>query len=131
MREMTDDEKSDQRWRDEMDQRYGWMSWGGNGFSFECGLGWKNILEDLFRRIDFALVDQDIRKEFQVTQIKEKFGTLRFYCHGGNEAVDAHIRVAEQMSEFTCERCGQRGTMHRKGWMSVRCEQCREEENKR
>jgi hypothetical protein len=44
----------------------------------------------------------------QVTldQVKEKFGTLRFYYTGGDDVIDGMVRMAESMSGTTCEGCG-------------------------
>jgi hypothetical protein len=59
-----------------------------------------------------------------VTQVKEKFGTLRFYYNGGNDYVDGMVRMAESMSGCTCEQCGAPGTQIGSGWISTRCEGC-------
>lgn len=56
-----------------------------------------------------------------VDQVKEKFGTLRFYYHGGDETVDGMVRMAESMSSVTCEVCGNKGKIQGKGWVSCRC----------
>ena len=37
--------------------------------------------------------------QVEATQVKEKFGGLRFYTFGGNEKIDALISFAESMSE--------------------------------
>lgn len=39
-------------------------------------------------------------------QVKEKFGTLRFYVEGGDEYIRGLISMAESMSGVTCEKCG-------------------------
>jgi hypothetical protein len=49
-----------------------------------------------------------------VSQIKEKFGTLRFYWHGNvsDEAlkkINHAIDLAKACSECTCEVCGAEG----------------------
>lgn len=41
-----------------------------------------------------------------VSQIKEKFGTLRFYYRGGDEYVDGLEHMADSMSAVMCEDCG-------------------------
>lgn len=74
-------------------------------------------------------------KVYQViaVQVKEKFGTLRFYYDGGDEYVRALENMAESMSARTCEVCGNPGKVYRDGWHSTLCpthakEQHREEE---
>jgi hypothetical protein len=67
------------------------------------------------------------------TQVKEKFGTLRFYYDGGDEYVRALENMAESMSARTCEVCGNPGKVYRDRWHSTLCpthakEQHREEE---
>ncbi len=54
-------------------------------------------------------------------QIKEKYGTLRYYYRPGSDdvapglldAMDAIADEAERVSAVTCERRGQSGTLHR------------------
>ncbi|MEK7090164.1 MAG: hypothetical protein AAB930_01100, partial [Patescibacteria group bacterium] len=43
-------------------------------FGFECGDGWFGLIKKLCEK----LKDLDL-KDFRVTQVKEKFGGLRFY----------------------------------------------------
>lgn len=45
-----------------------------------------------------------------VTQVKEKFGTLRFYF-GSNDVIDGFVRAAEAASSRICEECGRYGTL--------------------
>ena len=60
----------------------------------------------------------------QVTldQVKEKFGTLRFYYRGGDEYIRGMVDMAESMSGITCEVCGNVGKMHRGGWLRTLCD---------
>ena len=55
------------------------------------------------------------------TQIKEKFGTLRMYYEGGDETTSAIVSFAENMSETTCEVCGDGGQVYGGGWISTLC----------
>ena len=58
-----------------------------------------------------------------VLQIKEKYGTLRFYYHGGDKVVDGMVRMAESMSAVTCEECGNSGKMQHGGsWYRTLCD---------
>ena len=56
------------------------------------------------------------------SQVKEKFGGLRFYTNGYNEAVSAMISMAESMSYRTCEVCGNPGRSNNYGWISTLCD---------
>lgn len=55
-------------------------------------------------------------------QIKEKFGTLRFYYHGGDDIIDGMVRMAEAMSAVTCEDCGVPGKIRRGAWIRTLCD---------
>jgi hypothetical protein len=56
-----------------------------------------------------------------VTQVKEKFGGLRFYVHGATDEQYAMIRFAEAMSYKTCGVCGNRGKSTGGYWINTRC----------
>ena len=68
----------------------------------------------------------------QVTldQVKEKFGTLRFYYTGGDEYIDGLVSMAESMSAVTCEECGNPGTQTDGGWIKTICKPCTKEKVK-
>lgn len=58
------------------------------------------------------------------TQIKEKFGTLRFYYRGGDEFVDGVVSMAASMSARICEVCGAPATLEQEGgWVRTRCKE--------
>lgn len=56
-----------------------------------------------------------------ICQIKEKFGTLRFYVDGGDEIINGIIRHAEFISSRTCEVTGNLGALcnSRGGWFKT------------
>ncbi len=64
-------------------------------------------------------------------QVKEKFGTLRFYIDGGNEYTSALVQMAESFSGVTCEVCGDRGELVGGGWLQTLCKTHAEEKIKR
>ena len=116
------------------------MCWG-----FECGDGWFNILNQLMSNIQHHIDwnNQNFEKGYkqykQVTQVtldqvKEKFGTLRFYYSGGDDVIDGMVRMAESMSGVTCEECGSPGKRVGGGWVHTYCTPCeikREEASKK
>lgn len=67
----------------------------------------------------------------EVQQVKEKFGTLRFYTHGADDTVYGMISMAESLSSVICEECGCPGTQGGKHWIKTLCANCRtkQEEN--
>lgn len=59
---------------------------------------------------------------FTATQIKEKYGTLRFYYSGGDDYINGIIAYAESMSQTTCEICGDKGLLRGFGWVKTTCD---------
>lgn len=57
------------------DMRSTAMCWG-----FECGAGWSSILDELSARLTF--ITKVSGMEIVASQVKEKYGTLRFYTSG-------------------------------------------------
>lgn len=89
----------------------------------QVGIGWNklviNLINDLFK----------LGWNGQLLQIKEKFGTLRFYINGINDSaieklINTRIEQAEMESAFTCEMCGDLGTLNYDGWIRCLCIQC-------
>lgn len=64
----------------------------------------------------------------QVTldQVKEKFGTLRFYYTGGDDYIDGMVSLAESLTGVTCESCGNVGERRGGGWVHTYCTPCEE-----
>ena len=60
-------------------------------------------------------------------QIKEKFGGLRFYYHGGDDQVAGMVYMAETILWNTCEYCGSHEEIETtKGWITRVCKKCKE-----
>lgn len=91
-------------------------------FGFECGKGWYPLIEHLASDINGILEKEQI--EMQVTQVKEKFGSLSFYYYGGNQEIQNLVSKAEEASYTVCETCGAPGTLRKNGWYEVKCDQC-------
>ena len=110
------------------------MFWG-----FECGDGWYNIIDAMCaiiqghinfqnnkRRIYLEKNYEDIPDhvpQVVAVQVKEKFGSLRFYYDGGDDYINGVVNMAVIMSEKTCMECGSPGTMRTDGWWHVACEE--------
>jgi hypothetical protein len=60
------------------------------------------------------------------SQVKEKFGGLRFYIDGGTDEHRAYIRFAEEMSYTICETCGTTTNVVQtvSGWVYTTCRPC-------
>lgn len=100
-----------------------YVDYGGNprqtamAFGFECGDGW----EPLIRRLSEVVEPLGV----VATQVKEKFGTLRFYIRGGSDEAYKAIRAAEGESARTCEECGADGALRTAGWYRTLCDGCK------
>jgi len=80
-------------------------------FGFQCGDGWFNILWRLCVELEplVAELEQETGERFEVVQVKEELGTLRFYVSHHSDPIDERITEAQKESSRTCEVCGQPG----------------------
>lgn len=97
-------------------------------FGLECGDGWYELIyklcEDLEKEIE--QLPQESRSQYRVFQIKEKFGTLRFYLVSHrNTKIQRLIYAAEKKSAKICEICGVSDACLRKksGWYKTLCDE--------
>ncbi len=93
-------------------------------YSFAVGDGWYKLIYELVHDIRI----NDLKKGdwiTKATQVKEKFGGLRFYVTGTSDKNWALIRNAEQKSYGVCEESGSEvevGTW-KLGWVKTMCRQ--------
>ena len=105
------------------------MCWG-----FQCDDGWYDLIDSMCAMIQHHINwreqqhDYDIQwnanpdnqprevmqpvEQVVATQVKEKFGGLRFYYRGGDEYIRGMVDFAEQFSCRICEVTGDRGELH-------------------
>jgi hypothetical protein len=106
------------------DMRKTAMCWG-----FSCGDGWYDIIDTLCDCIQNYIDNHNRREENSVeqvvaTQVKEKFGGLRFYIRGGDEKISGIISFVELYSTKVCEVCGNRGKIRDDGaWIRTLCDE--------
>jgi len=77
-------------------------------------------------RVVPELIEQVVAK-----QIKEKFGTLRFYYSGGDDYIRGLESMAASMTSRICEVCGNPGTSRsteKQRWVLVLCDKHAEEQ---
>jgi hypothetical protein len=105
------------------------MCWG-----FSCGDGWYQVLHSLCSQIQHHIDWNNDNHEKGYTQykkvpqvvasqVKEKFGGLRFYYEGGNDEISGMVRMAESWAGHTCEECGNKGTTRHGGWVRTLCDE--------
>jgi hypothetical protein len=94
------------------------------GWGLSCGRGWFKIINELC--IKFSKFGTEV----VASQVKEKFGGLRFYIGGvpreHSDEIYKAIDEAEIESLKTCEYCGAPGRQTGKGWIKTTCVQCDE-----
>jgi hypothetical protein len=84
---------------------------------FDVGNGWFPLIKELIE----DLIALGWNK--QTCQVKEKFGSMRFYINEGSDEVFNRITKAERDSYETCETCGEKGELRRDlGWISTLCD---------
>lgn len=126
------------------DSRKTCMSWEHGGIA--VGDGWIPLLERLMAFCQFH-TDKNYYPQVVADQIKEKFGTLRFYYHFEDnpehaefakrvhkpeyairepEMLRGAISFAESMSSMICEDCGKPGEVHGNRWLKCACPECSE-----
>lgn len=76
---------------------------------------------------EIAKAKQKMEEELErlpvATQVKEKFGGLRFYIDRGTDRHYNLISFAESMSYRICEECGKPGMNYPLGWYQTLCEE--------
>ena len=136
---------------DAQEKHNAFMQWG-----FECDDGWFRLIYDLSAEIERAArmmgMDPESQDWPRTRQVKEKFGTLRYYVStpGPDEddinnmiweqrnglvsfrpvasigSIRNLVEVAEAQSEHICVTCGLAGTLRTEGWWKVLCDSCQE-----
>lgn len=89
-----------------------------------CGPGWYPLITDLDQRL--AAIDPN----YEIHQVKEKFGGLRYYFGASDPTLHNAMQTladeTEQRSTKTCEECGNTGAPHTSetGWRRTLCASC-------
>ncbi|HVA91936.1 MAG TPA: hypothetical protein VNL71_19080 [Chloroflexota bacterium] len=81
------------------------------------GDGWAELVDRLF--VDLRSLGWDGR----LSQIKEKYGTLRVYLARSTTEMEDRILAAEEESATICEICGATGRLlEERAWIAARCD---------
>ena len=116
------------------------MCWG-----IETDEGWYDLLDSLCSQLQWD-IDRNRYPQIEAVQVKEKFGTLRFYTSGKEGdfdrlvksgeisqkewdrrcgTQDGMISFAEFLSGSICEKCGSNQDVKQtEGWIYTRCPEC-------
>ncbi len=99
--------------------------------NLECGNGWYDLIHGLSEKLyPLMIASRMTVNEYDVypsvAQVKEKYGSLRFYMNVATDEMMDLIFEAEDRSQEICEICGQEGNInHSKYWLEARCKTCR------
>lgn len=87
--------------------------------------GWRIAFGlEMCKEIKDELVKSNRLNDYYITQIKEKYGGLRWYDNGGSREHFDIIRKYEHKSEETCILCGTPASQISTGWISPYCDKC-------
>ena len=102
-------------------------------YGIACGDGWYALIDEMCGNIQNRIENVNRNKpeeehiDCQATQVKEKFGGLRFYVQGSDDFIDGIIDLAESMSYRICSKCGNQSMPQKKrGWIYTLCDNCRD-----
>jgi len=89
----------------------------------KCGSGISKGWMPLVDELDNALAE--LHPDYVIDQIKEKFGSLRYYVSGVDSS-EAHLLIneAECKSQEICEECGAPGERRSDRWIRTLCDEC-------
>lgn len=82
----------------------------------------KIVTPEMVEKARLKMLEEETKVPVAI-QVKEKFGTLRFYTAGATDVHQAFIDYATILSAYTCEICGHKGKLNKGGWLSVRCKE--------
>lgn len=87
--------------------------------------GWRKAFgEQMCEEILQALQEDNCLDEYEVVEVKEKFGFLHWYDFGGTDKVYKVIDRYEVISARTCVMCGAPATKLSRGWICPYCDSC-------
>lgn len=99
-----------------------WGKW------ISCDSGWFPLLIELDEKL------AQIAPDYEVSQVKEKFGTLRYYFTLDIELDDQYKQMQKIVDEYEhrsgsiCELCGGNGSMRvQNRWCKTLCDECAEQ----
>jgi hypothetical protein len=118
---------------------------------FCIGDGWYELVFQLSKDLESVAKSENLDPDTDLwpaaTQVKSKFGSLKFYCRTGNRreqnyvqesfgevtsfrpfptynALAELIKVAEADSRLICEKCGSPGLIRSTDWIQTLCDEC-------
>ena len=121
-----------------MKPKYKWLEvtdiWTGEVFedmswTDEIPSGWYTAFgEQMIDELNEILVKNEFENRYQISQIKEKWGELRWYDTGFPDKMGVEflewLDKYEDLSSKTCIKCGEPATHVTRGWIMPMCDKC-------
>lgn len=92
------------------------------GTLVEVPEGWLDLVDTMCEEIRDVINPDSL--DYEIIQIKEKYGQLRVYDFGGNEETEKIIDKYEKKSFGVCCRCGKPATKISRGYICPWCDSC-------
>ena len=95
----------------------------------EIPQGWRKAFgKEMYDELSAMIEAQsDVIDNYEVIQVKEKFGELRWYDENGTTQTDEIIDKYSEISSRTCIVCGKPATRITLGWVCPYCTECFEQ----
>lgn len=89
-------------------------------------IGWKKAFGKLLcEDLKNALIKTNCLENYDILQVKEKYGSLRWYDNAQNDEIRDVIEKYEYISHFVCVECGKINVPTiNEGWIMPLCEGC-------
>lgn len=82
-------------------------------------------IHDWRKSQEYIYIESGRCPQIVASQVKEKYGGLRFYVEGASSEQYAVISFAESLSYHICENCGSTKNIgHTQSWIITLCEDC-------
>ena len=95
---------------------------------FSIPPGWRNLARKMIEECEA------IYPEWEITDLKEKFGAIRCYDSGVpnkvRDDIDKVLEKYEVLSAQTCCKCGRPAVKFSTGWVLPWCDECGTDEEK-
>lgn len=109
--------------------------WYRNWYDTWDGTGWEKIWKRFLElvNIEYEKMSDEEKSKLEILDTKEKFGELRVYLSGYNDAINNLVAEIEHVSTYTCIDCGKQPISEegghticttRESWITNLCKDC-------
>lgn len=100
--------------------------------NFQINEGWIELIYKVCKQIQALINNYNEKFEIRITQIKQRFGTLRIRYTLNSDIskelkliINSIIQKAENDSNNICEKCGEFGKLRNDSfWIHTYCDEC-------